>query len=176
MDAAARRRSTPRRRRGFPPVIDSRVRILILGSFPSAASLRARQYYAHPRNQFWRILGGITGEPLADLEYPERLRRLLAHGIGLWDVIGACERSGSLDADIRDARPNRLAGLGRLAPHLAAVGFNGRTAARYEDLMRARGYLTAVLPSTSPAHAALGLEHKLELWQSFFARSRDALK
>src|SRR5512137_696377 len=86
-----------KRLRGFPPVIDERVERLILGSFPSEASLAAGQYYAHPRNQFWPILGQLLGEPLTDLPYEERLPRVLAHGLGIWDVYGACERTGSAD-------------------------------------------------------------------------------
>ncbi|MCK2125050.1 DNA-deoxyinosine glycosylase, partial [Pseudomonas sp. PNPG3] len=75
--------------------------ILVLGSFPGAASLAAGQYYAHPRNQFWRLISAVVGEDLATLPYAERLPRLLAHGVGLWDVLGECEREGSLDSNIR---------------------------------------------------------------------------
>jgi hypothetical protein len=92
--------------RGFPPIIDGRTETLILGSFPSEASLAAGQYYAHPRNQFWRLLGALLGEPLAELDYGERAARVLAHRFGIWDVLDACRRPGSLDADIRDARPD----------------------------------------------------------------------
>ena len=80
---------------GLAPVIDTGIRILVLGSFPGAASLAAQQYYAHPRNQFWRLMSALVGEELASLPYAERLPRLLAHGVGLWDVLAACEREGS---------------------------------------------------------------------------------
>ena len=73
-----------------------------LGSFPGVASLAARQYYAHPRNHFWPILGAILREPLPEMPYAERLARLRAHGVGLWDVIVACRREGSSDGAIRD--------------------------------------------------------------------------
>ena len=82
---------------GLAPVIDGGIRMLILGSFPGAASLAAQQYYAHPRNQLWRLASALTGEDLAGLPYEQRLARLLAHRIGLWDVLQACERRGSLD-------------------------------------------------------------------------------
>ena len=91
---------------------------LILGSFPGVASLAATQYYAHPRNQFWRLVGTVIGEPLHELPYDERVRRVLAHGIGLWDVLAACEREGSLDAAIRNANPNDFASFRLHAPRL----------------------------------------------------------
>lgn len=152
--------------RGFDPVIDRRITTLILGSFPSEASLAAGQYYAHPRNQFWRILGALLGEPLHEQPYPQRLVRMLAHRIGLWDVLGACERAGSLDADIRAAQANDFAPLMARAPHLARVLFNGATAGRFAPRFAAAGLQVAVLPSTSPAHAGRSFEQKLALWRA----------
>ena len=96
---------------GLAPVIDANIRILVLGSFPGAASLAAGQYYGHPRNLLWPILSQLTGEDLAGLPYDERLPRLLVHGIGLWDVLGACERTGSLDSAIRSPAANDFARL-----------------------------------------------------------------
>lgn len=153
--------------RGFAPVIDGDVRVLVLGSFPSAASLAARQYYGHPRNQFWRIVGEILREPLASLPYPERLQRVLAHHIGIWDVYGACRRSGSLDTQIHAPVANDLARLPGLAPELRAVAFNGQAAGRFRPLIAALGYASAVLPSTSPAYAARGFEEKVASWSGF---------
>jgi hypoxanthine-DNA glycosylase len=152
--------------RGFPPIIDRRTETLILGSFPSEASLAAGQYYAHPRNQFWRLLGELLGEPLAELDYGERAECVLAHRFGIWDVLDACRRPGSLDADIRDARPNDFASLRRLAPRLQQVLFNGGTAGRFARRFAAAGFATAVLPSTSPAHAGRSYRQKLALWQA----------
>src|SRR5689334_13494704 len=91
---------------GLAPVLDAGTRILVLGSFPGAASLAAAQYYAHPRNQFWPLVSHLAGEDLAALPYAARLPRLLAHGFGLWDVLGACEREGSLDSAIRKPAAN----------------------------------------------------------------------
>ena len=156
----------PRVQRGFPPIIDRRTETLILGSFPSEASLAAGQYYAHPRNQFWRLLGALLGEPLAELAYAERAARVLAHRFGIWDVLDACRRPGSLDAAIRDARPNDFAALRRLAPRLERVLFNGGTAGRFARQFAAAGFATAVLPSSSPAHAGRSYEQKLALWQA----------
>jgi hypoxanthine-DNA glycosylase len=153
--------------RGFAPVIDGEVRLLVLGSFPSAASLAAHQYYGHPRNQFWRILGEILREPLPSLPYPDRLQCVLAHHVGIWDVYGACRRSGSLDAQIHAPLANDLARLPGLAPQLRAVAFNGQAAGRFRPLIEGLGYTGAVLPSTSPAHAARGFEEKLALWSGF---------
>jgi hypoxanthine-DNA glycosylase len=104
--------------KGFPPIADENTHTLILGSFPGIASLDAAQYYAHPRNQFWRLIGTVIGEPLHELPYDERVLKLLAHGIGLWDVLAACEREGSLDTAIRHANPNDFAAFRLHAPRL----------------------------------------------------------
>jgi len=154
---------------GLAPVIAANTRILILGSFPGAASLAAQQYYAHPRNLLWPILSALTGEPLADLPYDERLLRLLAHGFGLWDVLGACERAGSLDSAIRKPAANDFARLRELCPLLQTVGFNGQTSGKFAPQFAAEGYRTLVLPSTSPAHASLTLAQKLAQWQMVLA-------
>jgi hypoxanthine-DNA glycosylase len=151
--------------RGFPPVVAADTHTLILGSFPGEASLVATQYYAHPRNQFWRLLGAVLDEPLPELAYEERLRRVLAHGIGVWDVLAACEREGSLDAAIRHANPNDFASFRRHAPQLRKVCFNGKTSGRFEPVIRAAGYATLVLPSSSPANAILSFDQKLRLWR-----------
>lgn len=151
---------------GLAPVIDPQTRILVLGSFPGAASLAAGQYYAHPRNHLWRILSALTGEDLAAQPYAERLPRLLSHGIGLWDVLGACERQGSLDADIRKPAANDFGRLRMLCPLLETVGFNGQASGKFAPGFAQAGYRTVVLPSTSPAHAALTFEQKLVLWRA----------
>lgn len=151
---------------GLPPVIDRRARVLILGSFPSAASLAAQQYYAHPQNQFWRVLGAVIGQPLKDLPYAARLAAVRAAGIAIWDIYASCERAGSLDSAIRDAVANDFAALEKSAPALRRVCFNGRTAARRLREMEALGYQAVVLPSTSPAHAGMTFEDKLARWRA----------
>lgn len=150
---------------GLDPVIDIRTRILVLGSFPGAASLAAGQYYAHPRNLLWPILSVLAGDNLVALPYTERLPRLLSHGIGLWDVLGACEREGSLDAAIRKPAANDFARLHASCPVLETIGFNGQAAGKFAAQFAAEGYRTLVLPSTSPAHASLSFELKLAAWQ-----------
>ncbi len=116
-------------KQSMPPVGAGDARLLILGSLPGDASLAAKAYYAHPTNQFWRLLGHAVGEELAMLAYPERLERLAARGIALWDVVADATRSGSLDGAIRSARANPLAEFVASHPDVRAVAFNGRTAA-----------------------------------------------
>jgi len=164
-DAAVPREASVPRRRGLAPVVDTRTRVLVLGSFPGVASLAARQYYAHPRNHFWPIMAALTGEPLVGLPYAERLVRLRAHGVGLWDVIVACRREGSSDQAIRDAERGQIHRVQRVAAGLAAVAFNGNTAGRAEPEWRAAGFVTLRLPSTSPAYTR-PLAEKLAAWRA----------
>src|SRR4029450_3008932 len=108
----------------MPPVGSNDARLLILGGLPGEASLHAQRYYAHPQNQFWRLLGSAIGEELAAIHYDDRLARSAARGIALWDVVGAARRQGSLDGAIRGATPNRLAEHVATHARLAAVAFN----------------------------------------------------
>jgi hypoxanthine-DNA glycosylase len=138
----------------FPHVTDQRTRVLILGSLPGEVSLARAQYYAHPQNQFWRLMDAVTGAGLADLAYPARLAALLKAGVGLWDVVRTARRSGSLDADIRDHTPNALGSLAATLPDLRAIAFNG---AKASALGRKRlggdvDCALLTLPSSSPAH------------------------
>ena len=151
--------------RGLPPVAASDARVLILGSFPSEASLAARQYYAHPRNHFWPLLEAVLDEPLTDLPYRARLVRLKARGIAVWDSIVACERTGSLDAAIRNAQRGEVAQMRMRAPGIRLVGFNGGTASRAAPAWRAAGYATLALPSSSPAYTRPFAE-KLAAWRA----------
>ncbi len=151
--------------RGLPPVLSRNVRVLILGSFPGAASLAAGRYYAHPRNHFWPLVAAVTGVPLQEMPYRRRLAALRAAGIGLWDAIVTCRRQGSLDGAIRDATPGEASRVRRVAPALALVCFNGQTAARALPMWRDAGCRTLVLPSSSPAYTRPFAE-KLAAWQS----------
>jgi len=150
---------------GFEPVVDARTRVLILGSLPGDASLKAAQYYAHPRNGFWPLVGGLLGEALPALSYEDRLARLKARGVGLWDVIASAERAGSLDAAIRSPEAADLRGLANSLPALRAVAFNGGLAARLGRRILADldGIALLDLPSSSPAHA-ISLSAKAESW------------
>jgi double-stranded uracil-DNA glycosylase len=162
---------TSARLRGFPPVIDGQCRALILGSFPSERSLAKAQYYGHPQNQFWRLVGHVIDAALQGMEYDGRLAVLLAHGIGLWDVIGACERTGSLDSNIRQAQQNSFHRVTRIATGLRCICFNGKTAGRFEPVFAEQGYKTFVLPSSSPANT-VAYSVKLRAWRQALG-SRD---
>jgi TDG/mug DNA glycosylase family protein len=139
---------------GLPPVARPDARLFILGSLPGDASLQARQYYAHPRNHFWRLVGGVVGEDLHSLPYDERLRRLADNRIGLWDVVGSAVRRGSLDQAIRTPGHNRIERLLEDFPALEAIAFNGTTAARIGRhlLGESAGVALIDLPSSSPAN------------------------
>ncbi|ATE66609.1 DNA-deoxyinosine glycosylase [Rhizorhabdus dicambivorans] len=143
------------RKASFPPIVQPDTRLLLLGSLPGEASLRATRYYAHPQNQFWRLAGAVIGqEDLHGLDYEARLAALRQAGVGLWDVVADAVRPGSLDGAIRDHRPNDLASLVAGLPMLRAVGFNGGTAARLgRRLLGERSGLSLFdLPSSSPAY------------------------
>lgn len=150
--------------KGFPPVIDSQVETLILGSFPSIASLGKAQYYAHPQNHFWRLVGAVIGEPLNEMDYEKRKRTLLEHRIGLWDIIDQCVRPGSLDSSIREAQHNDFERVTRMAKNLRRVCFNGKTSGKMAPVFAKWGYETLVLPSSSPAYT-LSFEEKLKHWR-----------
>lgn len=157
---------------GLPPVVASDCRVLILGSMPGAASLQAARYYAHPRNRFWPLMAALADVP-AEATYGERLVALQRAGIGLWDVIGECRRAGSLDSAIvrGSERANALVPLIVSLGQLRVIAFNGATAAslfrRHVEphLPELRQPVQRIaLPSTSPAHAAMGLEALREAW------------
>jgi hypoxanthine-DNA glycosylase len=155
---------------GLAPVIAADTRLVILGSFPGVASLAARQYYGHPRNQLWPLLSALWDEDLVCLDYPRRLAALRRHRVGLWDVYRSCERTGSLDSAIRAAVPNDLALLKTLAPRLQAAAHNGSESARSRRLVAALGLDVHTLPSTSPANASWSFERKLAAWREVFSR------
>jgi double-stranded uracil-DNA glycosylase len=152
-------------KRSFPPVVDEATRVLVLGSLPGEESLARAQYYANPRNQFWRLIGAVVDQDLVALAYEARLAALLEAGLGLWDTVGSATRRGSLDTSIRDHRPNDLAALVRSLPALRAVGFNGgRSASIGLKQLADRADLTLLpLPSSSPAYTAR-FEDKLGQW------------
>ena len=158
------------RLQGLPPVLDANTRVLVLGSFPGVASLRAQQYYGHPHNHFWKILGALWQLPLPTLPYPERLAALLDHGLGVWDVYGACEREGSLDANIRNGEVNDFAWVRRACPKLQAVAHNGGESFRHARHTEQLGVPVYKLPSTSPANASWSFDRKLAAWTEVLQR------
>jgi hypoxanthine-DNA glycosylase len=150
------------------PEVSGLTRLLVLGSFPSVASLQAGQYYAHPRNQFWPLLGAIWGVDLPAMAYAERLAEVRRRGLGIWDVHARCRRQGSLDAAIEDAVPNDLPGLVAAMPALRAIAHNGGESARAMRVTRTLGLPVLRLPSSSPANASWSFARKLEAWRSVF--------
>jgi len=157
---------------GLPPVARPDARLFILGSLPGDASLAAGRYYAHPHNQFWRLIGSVIGEELHRLDYEPRLERLAHHRIGLWDVIASARRSGSLDQAIREASHNAVDRLLHDFPALEAIAFNGATSSAIGRRLIGVGHGIALidLPSSSPANTR-PIAEKAANW----ARLRDFL-
>nr|WP_296773349.1 DNA-deoxyinosine glycosylase [Rhodococcus sp. (in: high G+C Gram-positive bacteria)] len=154
----------------FPPIVDDDARVLILGSMPGVASLEANRYYAHPRNAFWPIMASVF-EFDAKSRYEDRTAALLDHGIAVWDVLKLCTRRGSLDSAIVESSivPNDIASLLRDHGKIDRIFFNGAKAessfrrhVRLPDL----AFTTVRLPSTSPAHASLTFDQKLDTWRT----------
>jgi hypoxanthine-DNA glycosylase len=156
---------------GLAPLVSPATRLLILGSFPGARSLQTQQYYAHPQNQFWKILQAIwPSSPRIDCatSYEKRSEWLLARGLGVWDVYASCQREGSLDTAIRDAVVNDIAAL-RL-PQLAAIAHNGGESYKHAKHTASLGVPVYKLPSTSPANASWTFERKLAAWREVMGR------
>ena len=162
---------------GFPAVEPKRARVLILGTLPSAESIRQGEYYAHPRNAFWPIMGALFGAG-RELPYAARLRQLAARGVMLWDVLQAAQRPGSLDSAIHPRRriANDLPALLARHPELELIAFNGaptealfRRHAAAACGSRLAGVARVRLPSTSPAHASRTLAQKLAAWRAALA-------
>ncbi len=159
----------------FPAIVSPDAKILILGSMPGVQSLAASQYYAHPRNSFWPIMGALfAAHP--ELPYKQRCERLREAGVALWDVLSQCQRPGSLDSRI-----DRQSEIANDIPHLLArakgvsrIAFNGKTAEaafnRHVKTQLPAGRLAQIefvlLPSTSPAHASRSYAEKLQAWRA----------
>jgi len=155
---------------GLSPIYHAECRILILGSFPSPASLAAGQYYGHPQNQFWPLLAAASNKPLP-AQYAGRVELALAQQIAIWDVYQSCVRPGSLDADIRAGSSNDFAALFLQMPRLQRLCFNGQTAGKCAPrLLRLAASILSdppeirILPSSSPAYT-IAFARKLKLWQ-----------
>jgi TDG/mug DNA glycosylase family protein len=149
---------------GLPPVTGPEPRILVLGSFPSTLSLAYGEYYGNPRNRFWAVIEDLFTIPAA-LPYPERCLRLTQEGIALWDVVATCSRPGSADCRIRNPVPNDIAGFVRAHPSVRRIALNGSTAGHlYHRFVEVPGIPSVVLPSTSPANAAVTFAEKVRAW------------
>ena len=179
--------SPPARIHGFPPVANPSACILILGSMPGEASLRAGQYYAHPQNLFWRILGEIVGDPrvasLRDAPYANKLRMLRLADIALWDVLASCHRKGSLDSDIipETLQANDFATFFATHDRIRRVLFNGAKAEacfrkHVAPSLETRAVRFARLPSTSPANASIPYSLKIDAWRAALAPQDDPME
>jgi hypoxanthine-DNA glycosylase len=160
----------------FPPVADAQASLLILGSMPGKESLKQNQYYAHPQNAFWKIMGDLVGAHPA-LPYPQRLHALSTAHIALWDVLHSCEREGSLDSDIVQEEANDFAAFFAQHPNITHVYFNGAKAEQsFKRFVLGKQGLPllkfARLPSTSPAHAGMRYEEKLKVWKKAICSHR----
>ncbi|GAB2520642.1 DNA-deoxyinosine glycosylase [Lysobacter humi (ex Lee et al. 2017)] len=160
---------------GLPPIENPAARLLVLGSMPGAASLRSGRYYGHPQNLFWVFMGRLVGAG-PSLPYAQRIERLVGSGVALWDVIASCEREGSLDSAIRDARANDFGDFFARHPRLRLVAFNG--AAAEQTFLRhvpattiPAGTTLHRLPSTSPANRQLDTESKFAEWRAAFVEA-----
>lgn len=159
---------------GLAPVAGPGARVLVLGSMPGTASLVQQQYYAHPRNAFWPLMAQLLGFS-ASLPYAERISALQTGGIALWDVIASCQRSGSLDSAIQHEQLNDFSDFFASQPDLKLIAFNGAKAWHsFKRHVVATGCVPATvqlisMPSTSPAHAAMKFEQKLDQWQQLRA-------
>lgn len=153
----------------FSPIIDSNTRILFLGSFPSIASFEHSFYYAHSRNAFWPIMEKIFNVNLPDNE--TKIAFCLMHQIGLWDVIGSCERENSSDSNLKRIVPNDFETLLHAYPNIKVLAFTGKKAfdlfGKYFKNMEIE---TVLLPSTSPAHATMNQEEKMRIYKEFLEK------
>lgn len=158
---------------GLPPSVDRRSKILVLGSMPGAASLAAQEYYAHPANRFWPLMAQLLNEPEVSGDYEKRLGMLLRHHVALWDAIDTCDREGSLDSDIRNAKANDFAAFLKKWPKIRIIGLNGGKAyatfaKSNKPLLSRPGLRILKLPSTSPANARWRMDNLLNAWRALF--------
>jgi hypoxanthine-DNA glycosylase len=166
---------SPPRLASFEPVSDRQASVLILGSMPGKHSLEQQQYYAHPHNAFWKLMGDLAGAQ-PQLPYAVRLRALKSAHIALWDVLASCTRASSLDSHIRQEQANDFATFFARHPHITQVFFNGAKAEQsFRKFVLGKQELPPLtfhrLPSTSPAHAGMRYEQKLEMWRAIMRRA-----
>lgn len=170
-----------KRIRSFDPVASKNAKVVILGSMPGERSLAAAEYYAHPRNAFWKIMQELIGVA-ADAPYKERLQSLIDHDIALWDVLHSCHRQGSLDTAIQkgSVQINDFTAFFHRHDQIGVVLFNGATSERYYKRyvwpeIKNRTFIYIRMPSSSPAHAGMSLQHKVKAWRSGLNATLKAL-
>ena len=154
--------------KSFKPSLDNNSKVLILGSMPGVKSLKEQQYYAHPQNRFWKVLGQICNvNTLQELDYSQKLTILLQNNIALWDTIKSCKREGSLDSDIQNEIPNNIKKLLKKYPNIENICLNGNKSYSafkkyFPDLLQK--YNCYRMPSTSPANAKYSLDRLVQEW------------
>lgn len=151
----------------FPYIADTHAKVLILGTMPGVKSLEKQQYYAHPQNNFWKILFALFDEPFST-DYEQRKKLLTGHQIALWDVLQHCVRPGSLDSAITEEIPNDFRSFLKAHPNIRHIFFNGQKAAHFfkKHIKLQGNYRLTSLPSTSPANAAQSFAFKLGQWEA----------
>lgn len=160
----------------FAPVCDARSKVLILGSFPSVKSREQQFYYGNPQNRFWKVIGGITGEP-EPVTVEEKKALLLRHHIAVWDVIESCDIIGSSDSSIRNVAPADIGRILREAPIRRIYANGGKAKELYDRyVLPVTGRSIVGLPSTSPANAAWGLERLTERWSQINLANEAAME
>ena len=158
--------------KSFSPLADENSKVLILGSMPGIKSLEEQQYYAHPQNRFWKVMGYICNEPgLHEFNYESKLRVLLKNNIALWDTIKSCKREGSLDSDIQNETPNDIRGLLKKYPDITKICLNGNKSysafKKYFPNLLDK-YNCHKMPSTSPANARYSLDRLIKEWEKIY--------
>ncbi len=151
--------------RSFKPFVDEDSRVLILGSMPGPQALRKRQFYGFDGNHFWHIIPKLFNQE-RPADYKDRLALVKKNRIALWDVLYSCERVSALDSDIRNIKANKIPELLKKFPNIQAIFINGKFA--YNTFIKTHGKAVTspvfYLPSTSPAHATMTFDEKLEKW------------
>ena len=160
--------------RSFTPSIDNNSKVLILGSMPGVKSLEEQQYYAHPQNRFWKVMGVVCGEHnLPEFDYVTKLKTLLDNNIALWDTIKSCKRDGSLDSNIHNETPNDIRKLLKKYPNIQSICLNGNKSYSafkkyFPDLLEI--YSCHKMPSTSPANARYSLDVLTKEWCNIISK------
>ena len=156
------------RKKGFPPSIDNNTKVLIFGTFPGEESLRKKQYYGNTNNKFWKLLGEVVNEDLVNMEYELRLKTILKHNIGMWDIIESCDRTGSSDNKIVNETLNDFSNLNKFES-LNVLCFNGKNQEKYlkkHKLVLSERFKIITLSSSSPANARMTFDEKLKNWKT----------
>jgi hypoxanthine-DNA glycosylase len=152
----------------FPAFVNSSTEILILGTMPGVTSLTKQEYYAHPRNHFWKIIYTLLSNSTISPIFEEKIKLLQTNKIGIWDVLENCERKGSLDIHIKNQKENDFDTLFKEFPSIKKIVFNGKKSHRFflKKFGQIEGITYNIMPSTSPANT-MSFENKFKIWSTF---------